>query len=68
MRDEHIRLIGPFENAEALTQYAANNNPSDDPRWQSISLDTDKGFLQDNAGPYAFMVKVFEPADGSMPA
>lgn len=70
MRDEHMRLIGPFENADALRQYAANNNPSDDPRWQSIELDTEDFCVEQSPGgvDVDYIVSCHSPDAGPMPA
>lgn len=69
MRDTEMRLIGPFESADALRQYAATNNPSDDPRWQGIQLDADDFGEEGPAGRVHYLkVYCYAPTSGPMPA
>lgn len=41
MRNQALLLFGPFDDLEAARQWAESNNPSDDPRWQRLQLDSD---------------------------
>lgn len=77
VRDDNLRLIGPFESIDRLSDWAtkptdnplgslvAANNPEDDPRWQSIELDDDDAGWP--MGPSEFLVRVFAPNGGPMP-
>ena len=40
MRDDRFWLIGPFDTLEHAGTWGSDpiNNPSDDPRWQTIEL------------------------------
>lgn len=38
MRDEHYFLVGPFCSNDDAGNWGRDNNPSDDPRWQTIRL------------------------------
>jgi hypothetical protein len=42
-RDNYLYLVGPFISQNDAGDWASNdvNNPSDDPRWQTIQLKPD---------------------------
>lgn len=74
MRDDNMRLIGPFDTQDALSEWASYkengsnpNNTSDDPRWQSIELDGDDRGWDMVRYPNCFGIPVFSPSDGPMP-
>jgi hypothetical protein len=79
MRDETIRLIGPFATTKALLSWAephygqerpadyhAPNNPSDDPRWQSVWLQQSPGRWIEWSDGQALPVELVAPDAGPM--
>ena len=67
MRDDNLRLIGPFESRDTLCAWASSNNPTDDPRWQSVELDGDESFGWRHDDPAEFTLAVYRPTDCPMP-
>ncbi len=65
MRDDNLRLIGPFDNNAHLWEWVTANNPKDDPRWQQVILDDDDAGWP--MGPGEFLIRVFAPSEGPMP-
>src|ERR1700677_1814496 len=59
VRDDNLRLIGPFESRDDMGIWAATNNPADDPRWQSIELDLRPEPTRGDGPVWGYEVDVF---------
>ena len=73
MRDTKCWLVGPFEDQSQAARFGRMHYAPggiDDPRWQTIELANNSGFMRDeNNGPANhFMVPVHSPTTASKDA